>query len=70
MSYQNINRLPIIDQTVPMSTFTVEQNVYGDEPEYSGWFIVERSAIHGIDILPFCFDTAAEARAQLDELLA
>ena len=45
MSYQNFNRLPIVDQTAPLVTFTVEENVFGDEDEVAGWFIVEHSAI-------------------------
>jgi hypothetical protein len=70
MSYQNFNRLPIVDQSMPLVTYTVEQNVYGDEEEIAGWFIVERSVIDGVNILPFCFGTHAEARAQLDDILA
>ena len=45
MSYQNFNRLAIVDQTAPLVTFTVEENVFGDEDEVAGWFIVEHSAI-------------------------
>lgn len=43
MSYQNFNRLPIVNG--PLVTFTVEQNVYGDDERARGWFIVEHSAI-------------------------
>jgi hypothetical protein len=70
MTYQNASRLPIIDQTLPMSTFTLEQDVFGDEDGMDGWFIVERSVIDGVNILPFCFGTHAEARAQLNDILA
>lgn len=68
MSYPNANRLPIIDQTAPLSTLTVEQDVYGDEPEVSGWFIVEYSAIdNDTYVLPMWYATRQDAyNAMLD----
>ena len=61
MSYQNFNRLPIVDQTAPMVTYTVEQNVYGDEEEIAGWFIVEHHVIQGVDIFPQLYATRQAA---------
>lgn len=70
MSYQNLNRLAIVDQTAPLVTYTVEQNVYGDEEEYAGWFIVEHSAIHGVDILSGWYADRAAAVESLNQILA
>ncbi len=68
MSYQNLNRLPIIEY--PTVTYTIEQNVYGDEEEYAGWFIVEHSAIHGVDILSGWYADRAAALEGLNQILA
>ena len=70
MSYQNLNRLAIVDQTAPLVTYTVERNVYGDEKEYAGWFIVEHSAIHGTDILDGWYADRASAVESLNQILA
>jgi hypothetical protein len=68
MSYQNLNRLPIIEG--PIATYTVERNVYGDDEEVAGWFIVEHHAIHGVDILSGCHADRASALDELDQILA
>lgn len=71
MSYQNFNRLPIIDQSAPLTTFTVEENVFGDEDEVAGWFIVEHSAIdNDTYILPDVYATKQEAFAALQDYTA
>lgn len=68
MSYQNFNRLPILDQSMPLVTYTVEQNVYGDEEEVAGWFVVEHSAIdNDTYVFPQWYATHGEAfNAMLD----
>ena len=69
MTYQNLNRLPIISG--PLTTYTIERNVFGEEPQAAGWFIVEHSAIdNDTYILPSIFGTRAEASAALDDILA
>jgi hypothetical protein len=68
MSYQNLNRLPIIEG--PITTYTVERNVYGDDEEVAGWFIVERHAIHGVDILPVIYTDRTAALEELHQLLS
>jgi hypothetical protein len=68
MSYQNLNRLPIIEG--PIATYTVERNVYGDDEEVAGWFIVERHAIHGADILPAIYTDRAAAHDALHQILS
>lgn len=70
MSYQNLNRLAIVDQTAPLVTYTVEQNAFGDEEEYAGWFIVEHSAIHGTYILDVWYTDRASAVESLNQILA
>lgn len=71
MSYQNFNRLPIVDQSMPLVTYTVEQNVYGDEEEIAGWFIVEHSAIdRDTDILPMWYATRQDAYNAMINLTA
>jgi hypothetical protein len=71
MSYQNFNRRPIVDQSMPLVTFTVEQDVYGDEPEVSGWFIVEHSAIdNDTYIFPHVYADRQTAFAAMLDLTA
>lgn len=71
MSYQNFNRLPIVDQTAPLITFTVEKNVFGDEDEVAGWFIVEHSAIdNDTYIWPSVYSTKQEAFEDLQAITA
>ena len=71
MSYQNFNRLPIVDQTAPLVTFTVEENVFGDEDEVAGWFIVEHSAIdNDAYIWPTVYTTKQEAFKNLQSITA
>ncbi len=70
MSYQNLNRLAIVDQTAPLITYTVERNVYGDDEEVAGWFIVEHSAINGVDILSGWYANRAAALDELNQILA
>ena len=68
MSYQNLNRLPIIE--CPITTYTVERNVHGDDEEVAGWFIVESHAIHGVDILPAIYTDRAAAYDALHQILS
>ena len=75
MSYQNFNRLPIIDQTAPMVSYTVEQNVYGDDQDAIengaiGWYVVEHSAINGDYIIPAWFATKQAAFDAMLEIAA
>ena len=58
-----MSRLPIIDTTV--SNFVAE-NPFGDEPEVAGFYLAQRSALHGVEILPDRpFDTFDEAQKAL-----
>jgi hypothetical protein len=69
VSYQNFNRLPIIDQTAPLVSYTVEQDVYGTEEEIAGWFVVEHSVINGVYVTPgwyFSKEAAFEAMLQIE----
>ena len=60
MSYQNFNRLPIVDQLAPLVSYTVNQNVYGEE--CPGFFVVEYSRIDGENyIWPAVYETAKSA---------
>ncbi len=71
MSYQNFNRLPIVDQTAPLVTYTVEQNVFGDEEEVAGWFVVEHSAIdNDTYIFPRYYATQQDAFNAMTEISA
>lgn len=69
MSYQNINRLPIL--TGPLTTYTIEQNVYGDEPQAAGWFVVEYNAIDNDHyIFPVVYATYQDAFAAMLDITA
>jgi hypothetical protein len=71
MTYQNFNRLPIVDQAMPLVTYTVEQDVYGDEEEIAGWFIVEHSAIdNDTYVLPQWYATRQDAYNAMLEITA
>lgn len=56
-------RYPIIDTT---RSYTVERNVYGDEPEYAGWSVVEHCPVNGTEPWAFIHNTYEEARNELE----
>jgi len=67
MSFQNLNRLPIIDQLAPLTTYTVDRDIYGSGPDevehgVTGWFVIQHSAIDGSTyIWPVIYPSAAAA---------
>lgn len=66
MSFQNFGRLPIIDQTAPLYTYSVVENPFGDEPECAGFYVSVFSAItRGHDLLPVWYPTAEAAHIGL-----
>jgi hypothetical protein len=53
-------RLPIVDQSAPLVSYFVDQDVFGEE--LPGFFVVEHSKIDGdYYIWPECYDSAQSA---------
>lgn len=60
-------RHAIIDTT---RSYTVERNVYGDEPEYAGWTVVEHCPVNGVEPWAFIHPTYQDARDELEAFFA
>lgn len=60
-------RYPIIDTT---RTYTVERDVYGSEPEYAGWTVVEHCPVYGLGPWDTIHNTYQEARDELERFFS
>lgn len=60
-------RYPIIDTT---RSYTIQRNVYGNDPEYSGWTVVEHCPVNGVEPWSIIHATYQEARDSLDAFFA
>jgi hypothetical protein len=57
----------IIDTT---RSYTVERDVYGTDPEYAGWSVVEHCPVNGTEPWATIHPTYAEARAELESFFS
>lgn len=60
-------RYPIIDTT---RHFTVERDVYGSDPAYAGWTVVEHCPVNGTEPWATIHHTYQDARDELEAFFA